>query len=134
MTTVPEAQAPVITQVEAAEDITVIDLEGELDISVSAAIAEQAEAALATGRHLVINLSEATFIDSSTIHALFRADAAAKKAGRKFVLQFGSRASVARVLEITGADAIFPIAPTREAAIDLVRASATAAAEASPRA
>lgn len=120
MTAVPETDAPVIQVVDAADDITALDLEGEFDISAAPAIVEHAKRAFDAGKHLIVNLSGVTFIDSSTIHALFTTDAAAKEAGREFVLQFGSRASVKRVLAITGTDKALRIARTREDAIGLI--------------
>ena len=120
MTTLPETPACQIEAVDVADGIAALDLEGEFDLTAADAIVEQAEEILAAGKHLIVNLSGATFIDSSTIQALFKADAAARKAGRVVVLQFGSRASVARVLSITGADEALPIRPTREQAIELI--------------
>jgi anti-anti-sigma factor len=84
-------------------------------------ILERAERAIEAGKHLIVNLSGATFIDSSTIHALFTANEAAKDAGRAFVLQFGTHASVKRVLAITGADRTLPTARTRKDAVELIR-------------
>ena len=121
MTTLPEAEAPVIQVVDAAEDITALDLEGEFDIAATPAIMAEVEKALGAGKHLIVNLNDAAFIDSSTVHALFKADAGARKAGRRFVLQFGTHAAVERVLAITGAEQTLQTAPTREAAVELVR-------------
>jgi anti-anti-sigma factor len=120
VTTVPEAAAWTIQATDVTDEIAGLDLEGEFDLVSAPAIVQQAERVVAKGKHLIVNLSGATFIDSSTIHALFTADALARKAGRAFVLQFGSRASVARVLSITGADQALPIRPTRGQAIELI--------------
>jgi anti-anti-sigma factor len=120
MTTLPETSAWQIQAVHVADGIAALDLEGEFDLTAADAIVERAEQILAAGKHLIVNLGGATFIDSSTIHALFKADAAARRSGRVFVLQFGSRASVSRVLSITGTNEALPIRPTREQAIELV--------------
>lgn len=121
MTTLPEAEIPVIQVVDAGEDIMALDLEGEFDIALAPAILEEAGRAIDAGRHLIVNLSDATFIDSSIVHGLFKADAAARKAGLDFVLQFGTHSAVERVLTITGAEKILQAAPTREAAVELIR-------------
>ena len=113
--------APAIHVVDVAPDIVALDLEGELDMAVAPAIFEKAEEAIDAGKHLIVNLSDATFIDSSTVHTLFMAQAAATNAGRSLVLQFGTQAGVERVLEITGAEEHVPTAGTREAAVELVR-------------
>jgi len=124
MDALPEAEAPVIQPIDAADDITAIDLEGEFDLTAAPAILEHAGRALEAGKHVIVNLSGATFIDSSTIHTLFKIDAAAKDAGRAFVLQFGTHAAVERVLELTGTDKLLPVAPTRAEAIALVHRQA----------
>ena len=123
MTPLQEAATPVIHVVDAARDITALDFEGEFDIAAVPDIRDAVKRALDAGKHLIVNLSDATFIDSSTVHALFTADATARKAGRRFVLQFGTHAAVERVLAITGAERILQTAPTREAAVELVRRS-----------
>jgi anti-anti-sigma factor len=120
MTTVSETAAPVITVTDATDGIVAVDLAGEFDISTAPELAEQADRALAAGKHLIVNLSDATFIDSSIVHELFAADAAATKIGRTFVLQFGTHAAVERVLEITGTDKALRTAPDRPAAIKLI--------------
>jgi anti-sigma B factor antagonist len=124
MAALPELEAPVIQPVEAADDITALDLEGEFDLTSAAAILEHARGALEAGKHVIVNLSGATFIDSSTIHALFKIHEAAKDAGRAFVLQFGTHAAVERVLELTGTDKLLPVAPTRAGAIAIVHREA----------
>jgi anti-anti-sigma factor len=129
MTTLPELPACRIEAVDVADGIAALDLRGEFDLTSADAIVEHAEHVLAAGKHLILNLSGATFIDSSTIHALFKADSAARKAGRAFVLQFGSRAAVARVLSITGTDEALPIRPTREQAIEFIAGGGFAPAE-----
>jgi len=123
MTTSPEAAAPVIQVIEATDEIVALDLEGEFDISAAPELTAYAERVLAAGKDLIVNLSDVTFIDSSIIHALFAAEGQARKAGRTFVLQFGTHAAVERVLEITGTDKALPNAPTREGAIGLIHHS-----------
>ena len=122
MATPSEAEAPdpVVHVIDATDEIVALDLEGEFDISASPQVAEHANRALDAGKHLIINLSDVTFIDSSMVHVLFTADAAAQKLDRTFVLQFGTHASVERVLQITGTDRALRTAPTRAKAIELV--------------
>ena len=120
MTTSPEAREALVRVVEATDEIVALDLEGEFDISAAPDVAVHAKRAIDAGKHLILNLSDVTFIDSSMIHALFAAEAAAAKSGRRFVLQFGTHAAVERVLEITGTDKALTTAPTREAAIGLI--------------
>ena len=102
------------------ESIIAFVLEGEFDMSVSPQVLEHAERVVQSKKHLIIDLTKATFIDSSMVRALFTASRAAQEHGRCFVLQFGSAKGVERVLEITGADKALPIAATREDAVDLI--------------
>lgn len=115
-----QIEEPVIHVVDATDAITALDLEGEFDVVTAPTLIEHAERVLADGKDLIINLSDATFIDSSIIHALFKADEAAKGAGKAFVLQFGTHAAVERVLSITGTERSLPTAPTRARAIELI--------------
>ena len=56
---------------------------------------------LANCEHLIVDLSSATFIDSSTIMTLVSAKRHADRAERKFNLVLASTPIVERVLEIT---------------------------------
>jgi anti-anti-sigma factor len=115
-----DTDLPVITVVDVTDSITSLDLEGEFDYGNATEIAELAERVLADGQDIIINLSDTTFIDSAIIHALFEAEAAARSAGRRLVIQFGNHATVERVLSITKADKKLVTAPTRRDAIDLI--------------
>jgi anti-anti-sigma factor len=103
-----------------AEAITALDLYGEFDLSSSPQIVEHAQRAIDDDNHLIINLSEATFIDSSVIHALFRAASAAKGRGNACVLQLGTAAIVKRVMTLTCTDKQIATARTRAEAINLI--------------
>jgi|SRR5436190_24053634 len=120
MSSSPDTDSPLIHLVDATQTIVALDLEGEFDIDAAPMVVDHADRVLAGGKDLIINLSDATFIDSSIIHALFKANEAAESAGRKFVLQFGTHAAVERVLSITGADTSLPTAPTRTQAIEVI--------------
>lgn len=113
-------ELPVVDVVKVTDEITAIDLEGELDIANAPEVIRQAQRLLGDGRHLIINLSDATFIDSSIVNALFTVNAAAAGQDRRCVLQFGTHPGVERVLSITGADRKLACAPSRQKAIDLI--------------
>src|SRR6187200_2060071 len=95
------------------DNIVAISLEGELDRANSFLISEQAEQALDEDKHLILDLSGASFIDSSTIHALVQAQNAAAKQGQVIVLQLGTAATVERALQLSGIDQLVPRAGTR---------------------
>lgn len=109
-----------ITVVDATDTIAALDLDGEFDTTQAPEMVELAERLLGERKHLIVNLTPATFIDSAVVHALFRADAAAKQHGRAFVVQLGTAHGVERVLEITGAAKNLATAPDRDEAIRLI--------------
>jgi anti-sigma B factor antagonist len=117
---VPGDAAGSIRVVQATDVITALDLEGEFDISTAPKLTEHAERVLADGKHLIINLRDSTFIDSSIIHALFAADAAAKGRGSFLVLELGTQAIVERVIRLTGADRQIATVPTRAEAVRFI--------------
>ena len=112
----------------ACDDFVVIALEGDVDLTTAPAVAARIHEGLKLRRHVVVDLTEATFIDSSAIHMLFQARAAAERMGVVAVLQLGGAASgVERAITIVGLRDVFPCADDREAAIATARALAPTA-------
>jgi anti-sigma B factor antagonist len=66
---------------------------------------------------VVVDVSEATFIDSSTLGTIVHADRAARVAGSHLRLQVGTSPIVRRLIEITGLLRVLDWAPTRETAL-----------------
>ena len=120
MSTTTEYGEPVIHEVDVTEAITALDLEGEFDVAAVPVLDEHVQKAVDAERHLIVNVSGVTFIDSTTVSALFNADAAARDRGLEFVLQFGTHAAVERVLSIIGVEKRLRTAPTRAEAIELI--------------
>jgi anti-sigma B factor antagonist len=89
---------------------------GELDLA-SASVLNEVLGSIEDGvRSLVLDLSELTFIDSSGISCLVRAQ---QEAGPKFrhLTVWGAQGHVAHVLEMTGLDQVFPLHDERENAL-----------------
>lgn len=79
-------------------------VEGELDLVGAPKVEEWAGRVLEGGaKHLVVDLSQATFIDSTAIRALLKGNDAAHLAGASFVVVAENR-SVLRVFEIAGVE------------------------------
>ena len=110
------------------DEIAGLCLEGEFDLANAAQIIEEGERLLADDKQVILDLSDATFIDSSVIHALFRVGAEARNKGRVVVLQLGTAAIVERVIEISNIDRVLPRASTRPEALDMIRQLHRAAA------
>jgi stage II sporulation protein AA (anti-sigma F factor antagonist) len=102
----------------------VLKLVGEHDLAASAGFRERVEAALAAGaRNVVIDMEETTFIDSSMLKELLRANTAIADAGGRMVVT-AVAAPVERLLELTRSAELLEIAPTRDAALGLVSGGA----------
>jgi anti-sigma B factor antagonist len=84
-------------------------VEGELDLLAAPKVEEWAVRAVESGaQHLVLDLTETTFIDSTAVRALLKAHQLAHDAGHSFVIVAENR-SVLRVFQITGLDKTLPI-------------------------
>ena len=110
-----------VHSVPETDDIIVLCLEGEFDLRDAPTLDEEIDRALEGGKNLILDLSPATFIDSSVIQVLLRA-ATASTDGRTVVLQLGSVAIVDRALEIVGIERVLPRAATRSDAVRIIHA------------
>jgi anti-anti-sigma factor len=100
--------------------IVAISLEGEFDMANAHLISEQAEPALNDRNHLILDLSQATFIDSSTIRVLYQLHDAASKNGQTVVLQLATAAIVDRAIQISGIEHAIRRASSRTEAIQTI--------------
>jgi anti-anti-sigma factor len=110
-----------------AADIVSLYLAGEFDAFNAPEIIDHALRALAADKHLVLDLSDTTFIDASVIGALVTIQAAADDQGRRAVLQLGTAPIVERVVAITNIEELLPRTETRVDAIGRIRGLSAAA-------
>jgi anti-anti-sigma factor len=101
-------------------EIAVISLLGEHDVTAAWEVRNAIAFALDQGTHLVVDLSETEFIDSGIIHALVDSVQLASARGLRISLQLQTHASVKRMLEISGLEAL-PVNGTRAEVVDAVR-------------
>ena len=120
MTAPPQNEPGELHVVAAADGIAALCLEGEFDLANAPQIIEEGKRLLAEDKQVILDLSEATFIDSSVIQALAHLGAEATKKGRIAVLQVGTPAIVERVIEISGIDRVIPRTQTRPEAINTI--------------
>lgn len=115
----------VISQREIAQDTTVLSIEGDLDLA-SAPSLKWALADLQSGgrRHVVVDLSKVSFIDSTALGVLVGAQRAMDQGVRLAVAC--DEENVLRIFELTGLDGMFEIVPTLEDALGYVQGSAAA--------
>lgn len=99
------------------DEIVALSFEGEFDLANAPRIVEDSERVLAADKHLILDLSRATFIDSSVINALFVAGRTANARGRLAVLQLGTAAVVELALKVSGIERVLPRVHTRTEAV-----------------
>jgi anti-sigma B factor antagonist len=121
MTNLPLLSEPEVRVTHVAGDVAVVSLLGEHDLATAWEVRNAiAFALIEQGTHVVADLSETEFIDSSIAHALVDSEQFASERGLRISLQLQTHDSVKRLLEISGLDAL-PIYGTRAEAIDAVR-------------
>jgi len=100
--------------------VTVALLVGEHDVSTANRLFDLL-ADQAGQEGVVVGLDDATFIDSHIVRSLYLAHSQLQKSDTPLVIQSGTHATVARVLEITGLCTTLPSADTLEHAIDTIQ-------------
>src|SRR3954449_10508664 len=110
---------------ESVEDVVVVVVEGEHDIYTAPTLRERLEEALGRGGGIVVDLTGATFVDSSVLGALLDARRRSLEAGQGFVVCVGDTVEpgVQRILDITGLVPVLPVINGRSEAIDAARDS-----------
>jgi anti-sigma B factor antagonist len=103
---------------EAVDDTThVIELGGEVDLYTAPEI-ESGK------KQIVVDLSKATFIDSTTLGVLVGGVKRLRPAGGSLALVCTDE-NITKIFEITGLDRVFPIHSSREEALEAVSSGAT---------
>jgi len=110
---------------DAAGDVVVVVVEGEHDIYTAPTLRERLDEAIGRGGGIVVDLTGATFVDSSVLGALLAARRRALEAKQGFIVCVGASVEpgVQRILDITGLTPVLPVVSERAAAIETVRAS-----------
>jgi anti-anti-sigma factor len=95
----------------------VVVLTGEHDLASKSTLSELLDSLLVTHELVVADLSQAVFIDSSTLAVFVTTDRAAREQRKRFRLQLGTEPIVKRILEISGLVDHLDCAATREEAL-----------------
>ncbi len=109
------------------EGVVLMTVHGEHDIASAPDLRGAIEQALARSQHVVVDLTPATFIDSTVLGVLLgaRGRAEEEELGYAVVLEAGAGdPAVRRVLEVTGLDALLPVHADRDAAVRAVAGAA----------
>jgi anti-sigma B factor antagonist len=101
----------------------VVVLKGEHDVYTAPSLREQINAVILERVPFVIDLSQATFIDSSVLRVLLEARRQAQEEGLGFAVALGDgeATGVRRILEVTGLLPVFPVLPARDAALEAAK-------------
>ena len=113
-------------RLERSDDgVVVARLEGEHDIYTAPTLRERLDEALGRGGGIVVDLTAATFVDSSVLGALLDARRRAIEAGQGYVVCVGDSVEpgVQRILDITGLVPVLPVLQGREEAIQAARST-----------
>jgi anti-sigma B factor antagonist len=99
------------------DGIYVIGLSGEVDLYTAPEFKQQLIDAVAEGaRHVVVDLSDTTFIDSTTLGVLVGGVRRLREKKGDLSLVCKDR-NITKIFEITGLDQVFPISKTRDEAL-----------------
>ncbi|MGZ5372620.1 MAG: STAS domain-containing protein [Aeromicrobium sp.] len=83
-------------------DIAVVALHGEHDLTTKEQFASLLATEITDNELVVVDVSDADFIDTSILHNLLRADQLARAGGTRFVLQMGTARIVRLAIENSG--------------------------------
>ena len=98
----------------------VIQLGGEVDLYTAPEFKERLVELIENGKtKIVVDLSEATFIDSTTLGVLVGGVKRLRPAGGSLALVCSDQ-NITKIFEITGLDRVFPIHDTRDEALSSV--------------
>ena len=99
--------------------VAIVTLEGEHELYTATKLQRRLHALVGEGVGIVVDLSRATFLDSSIVSVLLQTRDDARAAGTPFsiVIDDTTGESVRRMLDVTGLHSILPIVDSRAAAL-----------------
>jgi anti-sigma B factor antagonist len=113
----PVNSDPTIETRTTHSDAVVVALGGEHDLASAAELEQTLDRCLDVYSHLIVDISDASYIDSSTIGVLLRARRRAEDERHRFNLVLGTAPIVERILDITGVLPTLHTVPTVEQAL-----------------
>jgi len=109
-----------ISDEEIDADTQIIELGGEIDLYTAPEFKERLVALIEDGKkRIVVDLSSATFIDSTTLGVLVGGVKRLRPAGGSLALVCTDQ-NITKIFEITGLDRVFPIHASRDEALSAV--------------
>jgi anti-sigma B factor antagonist len=109
--------------------VAVVVVEGEHDVYTAPSLSEQLDSLLGEHVPFVIDLTKATFVDSSVLRVLLEAKRRADEGDIGFAVALGhdDTGPVRRVLDITGLAPVLPVYAGRDEAMEAARTGASGA-------
>jgi anti-sigma B factor antagonist len=110
-------------QIDRDGDVAVVVLQGEHDLSTADGLRQAIERAREGSTPVVVDLTEATFIDSAVLGVLIAEHERAASSGSAvgYVVGAGSGHSVHRIIDLAGVAAVLPISSDRATALRAIR-------------
>lgn len=107
-----------IATTQFADDAYVVAVAGEVDLYTNPELKQELLTVIGNGaRHVVVDLTETTFIDTTTLGVLVGAVKRLAAGGGELSLVCADR-NITKIFEITGLDRAFLIDPTRAEALE----------------
>jgi anti-sigma B factor antagonist len=115
--------SPGSMELEPADGVALLHVAGEHDVYSTQALYDYLDAVLDDGRSIVVDLTDASFVDSSVIAALVsgRRRFAERKSGFAVLLGGDASATMRRTFEITGVMSLIPVFADRAEALAAAR-------------
>jgi anti-sigma B factor antagonist len=103
-----------------SEEAYVIALSGEVDLYTAPELKQQLLEVIGNGaKDVIVDLSDTTFIDSTTLGVLVGGVKRLRPNGGQLTLVCSDR-NITKIFEITGLDKVFPIHATRSEAVETI--------------
>jgi anti-sigma B factor antagonist len=113
-------RAGTIASTPSGESHWIVELEGEFDLATAARLRSALDGALAEGASVIVDLTFATFVDSSVIGVLVSAQrSAASIDGRSVSVVAPAGGAPARVLDLMAAGRVLRVFGSRDEALAL---------------
>ena len=116
-----------ISTEQLGDDTYVISLAGEVDLYTAPEFKQQLLEVISNGgRNVIVDFSNTTFIDSTTLGVLVGGVKRLRTNDGQLSLVCSDR-NITKIFEITGLDRVFTIYPTRDEAVEQLKTSGPAA-------
>lgn len=105
------------------DGVRIVALHGEHDLSNVASLRIELDAAIAAFSAIVVDLTDAEFVDSTTLQALLQSHRAAQDRDLRLAVVVPADSSTRRLFDLVGLAAVVATYPTRAAAVAAVTRS-----------